>query len=156
MCATGSEALRGAAYAVAAGICDVALAIGVEKLKDSGQTGVKGPAIIGDNPDGSASIDLTDPVLQSIGSGFLVSPTSVTDSNGALRVRGRIVNETSLDQARAEFRLAVGGREVPFTVARIGAGDSAPFVVELPQSAAADVRSARMRWTRSSVSYGED
>jgi acetyl-CoA C-acetyltransferase len=56
MCATGSEALRGAAYAVAAGICDVALAIGVEKLKDSGQTGVKGPAIIGDNPDGSASI----------------------------------------------------------------------------------------------------
>jgi acetyl-CoA C-acetyltransferase len=56
MCATGSEALRAASYAVAAGICDVALAIGVEKLKDSGQTGVKGPAIIGDNPDGSASI----------------------------------------------------------------------------------------------------
>jgi acetyl-CoA C-acetyltransferase len=56
MCATGSEALRGASYAVAAGICDIALAIGVEKLKDSGQTGVKGPAIIGDNTDGSASI----------------------------------------------------------------------------------------------------
>jgi acetyl-CoA C-acetyltransferase len=56
MCATGSEALRAASYAVAAGICDIALAIGVEKLKDSGQTGVKGPAIIGDNPDGSASI----------------------------------------------------------------------------------------------------
>jgi acetyl-CoA C-acetyltransferase len=30
MCATGSEALRGAAYAVAAGVCDMALAIGVE------------------------------------------------------------------------------------------------------------------------------
>ncbi len=56
MCATGSEALRAASYAVAAGVCDIALAIGVEKLKDSGQTGVKGPAIIGDNPDGSASI----------------------------------------------------------------------------------------------------
>ena len=39
MCATGSEALRGAAYAVAAGVCDIALAIGVEKLKDSGMTG---------------------------------------------------------------------------------------------------------------------
>jgi acetyl-CoA C-acetyltransferase len=56
MCATGSEALRGAAYAVASGACDIALAIGVEKLKDSGQTGVKGPAIVGDNPDGSSEI----------------------------------------------------------------------------------------------------
>ncbi len=56
MCATGSEALRGAAYAVASGACDIALAIGVEKLKDSGQTGVKGPAIVGDNPDGSSAI----------------------------------------------------------------------------------------------------
>ena len=56
MCATGSEALRGAAYAVASGACDMALAIGVEKLKDSGQTGVKGPAIVGDNPDGSSAI----------------------------------------------------------------------------------------------------
>jgi acetyl-CoA C-acetyltransferase len=56
MCATGSEALRGAAYAVAAGACDIALAIGVEKLKDSGQTGVKGPAIIGDNADGSSGV----------------------------------------------------------------------------------------------------
>ena len=56
MCATGSEALRGAAYAVAAGVCDIALAIGVEKLKDSGQTGVKGPAIVGDNADGSSGV----------------------------------------------------------------------------------------------------
>ena len=32
MCATGSEAFRNAAYAVAAGAIDVAMAIGVEKL----------------------------------------------------------------------------------------------------------------------------
>jgi len=56
MCATGSESLRAACYAVAAGVCDVALAVGVEKLKDSGTTGVKGPAIVGDNADGSAGI----------------------------------------------------------------------------------------------------
>ncbi|MGE0613212.1 MAG: acetyl-CoA acetyltransferase, partial [Hyphomicrobiales bacterium] len=40
MCATGIEALRGAVYAVAAGACDVALALGVEKLKDSGYGGL--------------------------------------------------------------------------------------------------------------------
>jgi len=56
MCATGSEALRGACYAVAAGACDVALAVGVEKLKDSGTTGVKGPSVVGDNQDGSSGI----------------------------------------------------------------------------------------------------
>ncbi len=39
-CATGSEALRGACYAVAAGACDIALAIGVEKLKDTGYMGL--------------------------------------------------------------------------------------------------------------------
>ncbi|HLY58180.1 MAG TPA: acetyl-CoA acetyltransferase [Stellaceae bacterium] len=40
MCATGTEALRGAAYAVAAGACSFALALGVEKLKDTGYGGL--------------------------------------------------------------------------------------------------------------------
>ena len=40
MCATGTEALRGAVYAVAAGACDIALALGVEKLKDTGYPGL--------------------------------------------------------------------------------------------------------------------
>jgi acetyl-CoA C-acetyltransferase len=39
-CATGSEALRGACYAVAAGAYDIAMAIGVEKLKDTGYGGL--------------------------------------------------------------------------------------------------------------------
>jgi len=40
MCATGTEALRAAVYAVAAGACDVAVAVGVEKLKDTGYGGL--------------------------------------------------------------------------------------------------------------------
>ena len=40
LCATGTEALRGAAYAVASGACDIALAMGVEKLKDTGFGGL--------------------------------------------------------------------------------------------------------------------
>ncbi len=40
LCATGTEALRGAAYAVAAGAADVAVAIGFEKLKDTGYAGL--------------------------------------------------------------------------------------------------------------------
>ena len=42
MCATGSEAFRNACYAVASGAFDMAMAIGVEKLKDSGFSGLTG------------------------------------------------------------------------------------------------------------------
>ena len=43
-CATGSEALRNACYAVASGAYDTAMAIGVEKVKDSGYQGLSGAA----------------------------------------------------------------------------------------------------------------
>ncbi len=39
-CATATDAFRNASYAVAAGIYDIVLAIGVEKLKDSGFSGL--------------------------------------------------------------------------------------------------------------------
>ncbi|MFT4256919.1 MAG: acetyl-CoA acetyltransferase [Pseudoxanthomonas sp.] len=39
-CAGGTEAVRAAVYAVAAGACDIALALGVEKLKDTGYGGL--------------------------------------------------------------------------------------------------------------------
>jgi acetyl-CoA C-acetyltransferase len=47
-CATGSEAFRNACYAVASGAYDIAMAIGVEKLKDSGYSGLPGSGGIGD------------------------------------------------------------------------------------------------------------
>jgi len=40
LCASGSEAFSGAVYAVASGACDFALAMGVEKLKDTGYGGL--------------------------------------------------------------------------------------------------------------------
>lgn len=43
MCATGTEVLRAATYAVASGAVDIALAIGAEKLKDTGYGGL--PAV---------------------------------------------------------------------------------------------------------------
>jgi acetyl-CoA C-acetyltransferase len=39
-CAGGSEAVRAAVYAVASGACDIAIALGVEKLKDTGYGGL--------------------------------------------------------------------------------------------------------------------
>lgn len=57
-CASGSEAFRGAVYAVAAGAADIALAVGVEKLKDTGYGGLPvanpGTLIPQTAPNGSA------------------------------------------------------------------------------------------------------
>jgi acetyl-CoA C-acetyltransferase len=47
-CATGSEALRQAVYAVASGAYDVAMALGVEKVKDAGYQGLNAAPIPGD------------------------------------------------------------------------------------------------------------
>ena len=58
MCATGMEALRAAAYAVASGSCDLALAVGVEKLKDTGWTGVQPIDVVGRSTMSTSGTDL--------------------------------------------------------------------------------------------------
>lgn len=63
-CATGSESFRNACYAVAAGAYDVVMATGVEKLKDSGYSG-----LVRSNPpsDGTApEMSLTAPAAFSL------------------------------------------------------------------------------------------
>ncbi len=62
MCATGSEAFRSACYAVAAGVSDLAVAVGVEKLKDGGFSGLA----ITNPPSDATQSDFTAPALFSM------------------------------------------------------------------------------------------
>ena len=59
MCATGSEAIRNAAYAVACGAYDLVMAIGVEKLKDSGFSGLTGSRPPSDGTDSNMTAPAT-------------------------------------------------------------------------------------------------
>jgi acetyl-CoA C-acetyltransferase len=61
-CATGSEALRQACYAVASGAYDKVMAIGVEKLKDSGYSGL----VVNDPPNDGTSSTMTAPASFSL------------------------------------------------------------------------------------------
>ncbi|RDI43226.1 acetyl-CoA acetyltransferase [Falsibacillus pallidus] len=62
MCATGSEAFRNACYAVAAGAYDTVLVVGVEKLKDSGYSG-----LVINSPDGDGTFpNITAPAAFSL------------------------------------------------------------------------------------------
>jgi acetyl-CoA C-acetyltransferase len=62
MCATGSEAFRNACYAVASGAYDMAMAVGVEKLKDSGFSGL----VVSRPVDDGTAASLTAPALFSL------------------------------------------------------------------------------------------
>jgi acetyl-CoA C-acetyltransferase len=62
MCATGSEAFRNACYAVASGAYDMAMAVGVEKLKDSGFSGL----VVSRPVDDGTAAQLTAPALFSL------------------------------------------------------------------------------------------
>src|SRR5205085_7330832 len=62
MCATGSEAFRNACYAVASGAIDMAMAIGVEKLKDGGFSGL----VVSSPPSDGTGAELTAPALFSL------------------------------------------------------------------------------------------
>lgn len=57
LCATGSDAFRNACYAVASGAYDLVMAVGGEKLKDSGYSGLEVPAAHSDR----TAPDLTAP-----------------------------------------------------------------------------------------------
>jgi len=63
-CATGSEAFRNACYAVASGAYDRVMAVGVEKLKDSGYSGLVRSNVAGDGT--APELTLTAPAAFSL------------------------------------------------------------------------------------------
>jgi acetyl-CoA C-acetyltransferase len=107
-CATGSEAFRNACYAVASGAYDVAMAIGVEKLKDSGFSGLAGA---GAPSDGTGS-SLTAPATFSLLAPAYAKKYGIDDAqlkevmtriawknhkNGALNPRAQFRKEVAKD-----------------------------------------------------------
>lgn len=105
-CASGSEAFRNACYAVASGASDMAMALGVEKLKDSGYSGLTGTAI-GDT-DGS------EPNMTAPSSFALLAPAYFhkygVDAETGKEVLSRIAMKNHANGAknpRAQYRKAV-------------------------------------------------
>jgi acetyl-CoA C-acetyltransferase len=106
MCATGSEALRAAVHAVACGAVDVAMAVGVEKLKDTGWAGLISPKIQDDgtrvNTSAPANFSLLAPAYRErydvAPEAFRAAMTHVAwknHANGALNPRAQFRKEIS-------------------------------------------------------------
>ena len=106
MCATGSEAMRNAAYAVASGAYDVAMAIGVEKLKDSGYSGL----VVSRAPDDGTGSNMTAPAMFSLLAPAYAKKYGV-DEGELKEIIGRIAWKNHCNGAKnpkAQFR-----KEVP-------------------------------------------
>jgi acetyl-CoA C-acetyltransferase len=86
-CATGTEAFRGACYAVASGAVDIALALGVEKLKDTGYGGLPN---LGSNAGPSRFLQMPN----------ITAPGSFAQLASAYRVKHKI-NREDLKKALA-------------------------------------------------------
>ncbi len=137
-CASGSEALRQAAYAVASGAYDVAMAIGVEKVKDSGYQGLNAFPI----PNDGTNRTLTAAAMFS-----LVAPAYAerygVDGDVLKKVLARIAWKNHYNGARnprAQFRkevdidticnaVPVAGRLGVFDCAGVADGSAAAIVV---------------------------
>ena len=111
MCASGSEAFRNAAYAVASGAFDVVMAIGAEKLKDNGMSGLVGAQV----PDDGTKMQITAPASFSLlapayGDKYGVEPDKMKDVmariawknhyNGARNPRAQFQREVSIETIR--------------------------------------------------------
>jgi len=137
-CATGSEALRQACYAVASGAYDIAAAVGVEKVKDSGYQGLNAFPI---------PTDGTQRTLTAAGMFSLVAPAYADkygiDPNELRRTLARIASKNHSNGAkneRAQFRRemsvdsicampAVAGMLSVFDCAGVADGAAAAIVV---------------------------
>ena len=118
-CATGSEAFRNAAYAVASGAYDVVMAVGVEKLKESGFSGLVSQTVPGDG----TAVPITAPASFSFIPGAYAQKHGVTPErfkdamtrvawknhfNGARNPRAQFRSEVSIDVIRKSPLIAGG------------------------------------------------
>src|SRR3546814_370031 len=137
MCATGAEALRQAAYAVASGAYDLAMAVGVEKVKDSGYQGLNAFPV----PNDGTARNLTAAAMFSmVGPAYAdrygVSPEEMravlariawkNHANGARNPRAQLRHEVSVEQILAMS--AVAGDLSVYHCAGVAAGDAAAIL----------------------------
>ncbi|GAA4733987.1 acetyl-CoA acetyltransferase [Nocardioides endophyticus] len=137
-CASGSDAFRNAAFAVAAGVYDVAMAVGVEKLKDSGYSGLT----VDDPPSDNTLPEISNPASYamlpaSYSEHYGVDPAELRQalthvawknhSNGALNPRAQYKSVVSKETIDAAPRVA--GDLSVFDCSGVADGGAAAIIV---------------------------
>jgi acetyl-CoA C-acetyltransferase len=125
-CATGSEAFRNACYAVASGAYDLVMAVGVEKLKDSGYSGLVRSTTPGDgtSPEQAltapAAFSLLDPAYCKR---YGVNPDDMREAMTHVAWKN---HANGAKNSRAQFRKEVSKEKIqssPLVAGRLGVFD---------------------------------
>jgi acetyl-CoA C-acetyltransferase len=138
MCATGGEALRQASYAVASGAYDVAMAVGVEKVKDSGYQGLNAFPIPNDGtPRSLTAAAMFSMVVPAYANKYGIDPAELKEvlariasknhANGALNPRAQFRKPMSVESLMA--MPPVAGQLSVFDCAGVADGAAAAIVV---------------------------
>jgi len=137
-CATGSEALRAASYAVASGAYDIAMAVGAEKIKDGGYQGI---AVSNPAGDGTArtltAAAMYSMIVPAYSKKYGIDEDELMDvlaiiaaknhANGAKNPRAQFRKEVSKETILGSPRVA--GRLGVFDCAGVADGAAAAIVV---------------------------
>jgi acetyl-CoA C-acetyltransferase len=138
-CATGSEAFRNACYAIASGAYDIAMAVGVEKLKDSGISGLPGQPVPGDGTRAGLTAPATFSLLTpAYGKKYGVEDAALKDvmtriawknhKNGALNPRAQFRKEVPKETIACSPLVA--GPLGIFDCSGVSDGSAAAIIVE--------------------------
>jgi len=99
------------------------------------------------------SIDFASSNLQEIGDGFHVGNLSLAQHLTGVKVKGRIINGTSLDHSNVAFHLTIGSQTKEFTINSIPPNTGAYFDVYVPDVPIDRTRWGRIEYQRSSITY---
>lgn len=109
-CASGSEAIRNACFAVAAGAYDCVMAVGVEKMKDGGYSGIA----VADPPHDGTGLQMSAPAHYAMLPGAYARKYSVSEDEirGVLSHIAWKNHSNGADNPRAQYRRAVSVEQI--------------------------------------------
>lgn len=101
-------------------------------------------------------VNLTNPGVQKIDTVFLISKIKVERYLTGVKIRGIMINSSSLEHNDARFRITVATVSREFSIRKISPGSSRKFVVEVPDVPVEKAVEADIKNLASSVSYFVD
>jgi hypothetical protein len=99
------------------------------------------------------SVDFTVPNAQDIGKDFKVANLSVEQHLTGVKIKGRVINATSLRHDNLKFKITIAEKEKDFWINRISSGNSTTFDVYVPDVPLDKAQYGTIEYLESTVSF---
>ena len=103
----------------------------------------------------SDQVDTSVETAQKINSPFIISKINVTQHLDGVKIKGAVINTSSVRYNNSEFKIKAGGQERTFYVDHMGSGAQGLFNVFIPAISPADVRWVTIEYVGGSVVWNK-